>query len=673
MRLLALILLLLTVSCATHAQYPGATYSTKNKKAIALFQEAIQSPNKSIDPYSRTPNYRAGIELCLKALEKDPNFWEAHLLAAEFLEKYYRYEEASEHYERAIAINPNHSPSGSTYFYLGRALSYTGEYTRSNAYLEKYSKIRNANNSLLAESHKLMANNDFGIESMAKSYRFEPKNMGPSINTSDPEYFPTITVDGKTILFTRRIKDKTVPAGMQEDFFYTMMDEHGNWQEALPMPKNINTSNNEGAPTISADGRSLIFVACSDESGRNYGPGREGWGSCDLFYTKKIGSRWLDPINLPGKVNTSSWESQPSLSADGKTLYFIRRVSRPGEAPNSDIFVSQLQDDGNWSAGKPLPNYINTPDLEESVLIHPDGKTLYFASRGHIGMGGSDLFMCRLNDDGTWSKPINLGYPINTKYDENSLMVSPTGEIAYFASNRKGGFGDLDIYSFEMPEHLRPIRTLYFEGVVYDAITHAPLYAQFELIDLETGKQVILSYSDKVNGQFVVTLPLNKDYALNASLPGYSFFSQNFNMKVSENQEAYHMNVPMVPINTDIPVTLNNVFFDLAQATLRQSSFVELNKLVDFMNKNTELKIEIGGHTDTRGDAKENLSLSQKRAEAVINHLISKGISPQRLVAKGYGETKTIYSDETISKLQDEKSKEAAHQANRRTEYRIIK
>ncbi len=672
MRYYTVILFFLLFSCSSTAQYGSQKYSTKNKKAISLFEDALRAPNLSIDQQYRIPNYRAGIELANKAIEKDPLFWEPHLLIAEYYEKYNAFDRAAKHYQKALEINPKHSPSGITYFYLGRALALSGEYQSSNPYLERFVQNRAANPELLAQANRLILQNDFSIQSMAKAYSIEPINMGPAINTADPEYFPTITVDGKTILFTRRIKDKAAPAGMQEDFFYTTKGEDGQWREAIPMPGNINTVNNEGAPTISADGRTLIFVACADESGK-YGPGREGWGSCDLFYTKRLGSRWLDPINLPGKVNTSLWESQPSLSSDGKTLYYIRRVSRPGEAPNSDIYVSTLGDDGNWSAGKPLPNYINTPDLEESVLIHPDGKTLYFASRGHIGLGGSDLYMCRLQEDGTWSLPINLGYPINTKYDENSLMVDPTGTVAYFASNRKGGYGDLDIYQFEMPEHLRPIKTLYFDGTVYDAITSLPLYAQFELIDLETGKQVILSYSDKTNGQFMVSLPTNKEYALNVSLPGYLFFSENFNMKVVDNQEAVHMNVPMVPINTEIPVTLNNVFFDLAQATLRPESYVELNKLVDFLNKNNSVKIEIGGHTDTRGDEKENMILSQKRADSVVSYLVNKGINPSRISAKGYGESKPLYTDEQISKFGSDKEKEAAHQSNRRTEYRIIK
>lgn len=648
-------------------------YSTTNKKAIKLFEEALQAPNQTIDPVRRTPNFRAGIELAEKALEKDPRFWEAHLLAAEFYENYKEFPRAIKHYEAALSINPHHTATGSTYFYLASSQFFTGDYNGALKNMEIYVANRNANPQMVKEAHNIINKADFALQAIANPTKFNPINVGPGINTADPEYFPTITVDGKTILFTRRIKDANAPMGMQEDFYVSKSKDGKTWETAIPMPKNINTSNNEGAPTISADGRSLIFVACSDETGRNYGEGREGRGSCDLFYTKRLGTRWTDPVNLPGKVNTFSWESQPSLSADGKTLYFIRRVSKPGEAPNSDIFVSHLQEDGTWGVAKPLPNTINTPYLEESVLIHPDGKTLYFASQGHVGLGGSDLFVSRMDKNGNWGKPVNLGYPINTQYDENSLMVSPTGEIAFFASDREGGYGGLDIYYFELPESLRPTRTVYFEGIVFDATNKLPLSGKFELIDMETGEQVVVSEADKVTGQFMVSLPVNREYALNVSHPGYLFFSQNFNMTLPDNQDAFHMDVPLVPVDTDIPVSLKNVFFDLAKATLRPESHIELNKLVDFLKKNPTLKIEIGGHTDTRGDDKANLILSQNRANSVVEYLIEKGITSNRLTAKGYGETKPIFTDADIDKLTTEKEKEAAHQENRRTEYKIIK
>ena len=330
-------------------------------------------------------------------------------------------------------------------------------------------------------------------------------------------------------------------------------------------------------------------------------------------------------------------------------------------------------DNGQWSTPTPLPRNINTPMQEESVLIHPDGKTLYFASRGHVGMGGSDIYVSRMDEKGNWSNPVNLGYPINTMYEENSLMVSPDGEIAFFASDRKGGYGQLDIYYFEMPEEFRPTKTLYFEGIVFDATNRNPIPGKFQLIDIKTGKEIIFAEADKLTGEFTVSLPLNREYALNVSYPGYNFFSKNFNMTNPEGLEAIHMDVPMVPITSDLPTVLENVFFDLGKSTLRPESFVELDKLYDYLSKNPTLKIEIGGHTDTRGDDKDNMKLSNDRAKAVYDYIVSKGIDAKRMSFKGYGETKTVVSDAEIAKLTSEKEKEAAHQKNRRTEYKIVK
>lgn len=650
-------------------------YSTKNKKAIKLFEEALQMPGNSIDPTTNTPNYRGGLKKLEEAIAKDDNFLEAHLVAGEFAEYIYDYETAIHHYERALQINPAHSSTGATYFYLANLQQAVGRYDDAIRNLDIFQRNPNANEALLSKAHEIRAECEFAKYAMSHPVDFDPINIGPGINTQYPEYFPTITVDGKTILFTRRIPDGRVsgPKQEQEDFFISHLGEDNIWQTATPMPDNINTVNNEGAPTIAPDGRTLVFVACPDNiTGEDYGAGRTGKGSCDLFITKRLGTRWQDPKNLPGYVNSAHWETQPSLSSDGKTLYFIRGLRGHAGDRNSDIYVTHMDDNGVWGKAERLPDHINTPDMEESVLIHPDGKTLYFASRGHIGLGGSDLFVTRMDENGNWSKPENLGYPINTKFDENSLMVSPDGDIAFFASDREGGFGGLDIYYFKMPEHLKPTKTLYFEGTVFDIETKKPLPGKFKLVDIETGKEVIVSEADGITGEFMVSLPINKDYALSVEYPNYTFFSKNFNMNNPENLEAIHMNVPMIPIGSDKPVLLENVFFDLSKATLRKESFVELNKLVAFLNDNPSIKIEIGGHTDTRGDAKENQELSERRASSVYRYLVENGINAQRLTYKGYGETKPVYSDEQIAKLATEKEKEKAHQANRRTEYKVI-
>lgn len=670
--LLFQLILLLFVSCGTAQQ---GSYSVKSKKAIKLFEQAMEQPRVGQDPRTGGPDYRGGIDMLQKAIALEPKFWEAHTTISEFYEILGDYKSATYHLEESLRIRPDQSPTGSAYYFLANLLKLEGRYVESNLRIDQFMSFQMGNAELQDRAMQMKTSNSFAIYAIDHPVKFNPVNIGAGINTADPEYFPTITVDGKTILFTRRIADERVigPYKEQEDFFVSELGEDKIWKKAISMPANVNTVNNEGAPTLAADGRSLIFVACPDATGENYGENRVGRGSCDLFFTKRLGARWTNPQNLLGEVNTGNWETQPSLSADGKTLYFIRGVRLRDGSKQSDIYMSQKQADGSWGTAVRLPETVNSPFAEESVLIHPDGKTLYFGSKGHIGMGGTDLFMSRLDENGNWGKAINLGYPINTHFDEHSLMVSPDGEIGFMASDREGGFGDLDIYYFPLPEHLRPTKTIYFDGLVYDIETKKPLPGKFKLIDLSTGKEVIYSEADPITGEFIVSLPVNRDYMLNVTYPNYTFFSKNFNLKNAEGQEAFQMDVPMVPITSDVPVVLNNVFFDLSKSSLRMESFIELEKLREFLTQNPDAKIEIGGHTDTRGDAVVNQKLSEDRAKSVYDYLISKGIDKLRLSYKGYGETVNVFTDEQIAKLTDPAEIEAAHQLNRRTEYKIIK
>lgn len=671
MKFLLFSLSFLILSCSS-----AQVYSTKSKKAIKLFDQARTLPNETLDPKTGYPNYTGAISLLEQAIDKDNNFWEAHMLAGEFEEILHNYPAAINHYKIALKISPNHSPSGATYFFLSDLQFKNGDYKDASENAEKFLSHRNLNPSLKERAVAIRNSCAFAIHSMDTPNQFNPVNIGPGINTSAPEYFPTITVDGKTILFTRRIHDSRVQGSFQEqeDFFVSNLGPSNIWSKAVSMPRNVNTVNNEGAPTLAPDGKSLIFVACASMSGRNdYGENRQGKGSCDLFFTKQLGSRWTNPVNLPGNVNSFGWESQPSLSSDGKTLYFIRGVYDQNKRKESDIYVSHLQGNGLWGVPERLPDYINSNQKEESVLIHPDGKTLYFASRGHIGMGGSDLFMCKLGANGQWSKPMNLGYPINTKDDENSLMVSPDGEIAFFASNREGGFGDLDIYYFELPKSLRPTKTLYFKGIVYDVTTNKPVPGNITLIELSTGKEYLSYQADKISGEFMVSLPVGESYALNVSYPGYTFYSENFDMIAEDNQNSVVKNVPLSPITSSNSIVLANVFFDLNKSTLRKESYSELNRLYDFMIQSTDVKIEISGHTDSRGDSNKNQLLSENRAKSVYEFLITKGIKAERLEYKGYGSLKPVHSKTDIDNESNSNKKEAMHQENRRTEYKILK
>jgi outer membrane protein OmpA-like peptidoglycan-associated protein len=295
-------------------------------------------------------------------------------------------------------------------------------------------------------------------------------------------------------------------------------------------------------------------------------------------------------------------------------------------------------------------------------MIHPDGKTLYFSSNGHPGLGGLDIFVSRKDEDGKWGEPQNLGYPINTKDDENSLLVSASGDIAYFASDREGGQGGLDLYKFKLYNEARPQMVTYAQGVVFDAKTKERLGARFELIDLESGEQVVESYSNPGNGEFLVSLPSGRDYALNVSREGYLFYSDNFTLSQESATAPKQLEVPLKRIEEGSSVVLNNVFFDVDQYKLKPQSKVELDKLIEFLKLNPELRIEISGHTDNVGTDEANKVLSQNRAQSVVDYLLENGISKDRLSAKGFGESKPIASNDN----------EEGRAKNRRTEFEVI-
>ncbi len=649
-------LIFTVVSCNTSAQ--PVIYGSTSKKAEVLFKKGYTAYRNS---YGDTKKLQEAESYVLKAIKKDPEFAAAYLMMGEIEISKGNLEQAIQYKEQALAINPNYSKN--EYFYLARLLMRAGEYEKCKENSVKFLSYKNTNEHFQAQANRMVINCDFAKEAIKNPVPFDPKNLGSNINTDRAEYFPTFTGDGNTIIFTRRILEpKAVRRGGQQEDFFTSTQEKEIWKEAYPLSSSINSFFNEGAPTISADGNFLIFTSCQGVDGE-YGDNRQGMGSCDLFYARRVGNKWGKPRNLGSKINTRHWESQPCFSADGRTLYFIRAIKsgRSLDPDQQDIYVSKLENSGYWSTPEKLSNTINTSMKEESVFIHPDGQTLYFGSNGHPGMGGMDLYFSRLQEDGNWGTPVNLGYPINTSGNENSIIVSPDGELAYFASDREGGFGELDLYSFELPEMAKPVYASYMKGVVFDSESKEKLQATFEIIDITTNEVLLISNSDPMTGEFLVNIPTNKNLAINVAKKGYFFFSKNFTYQTSKKPQF--IDIPLSKIKvSEKPFVLENIFFDVAKFNLKNESRAELDKLYELMKQNEAVKIEIGGHTDSDGDQKLNQELSEKRAKSVVNYLVLKGIDISRLTYAGYG----------ASKPRAENNTEENKALNRRTEVKII-
>tara|TARA_B100000508_G_scaffold141064_1_gene145819 strand:+ start:25037 stop:26935 length:1899 start_codon:yes stop_codon:yes gene_type:complete len=619
-----------------------AQYTTKKKSAIAKYEEGRKA-------YAMM-NFELSIQLMNEALEKDPNFLQPYHLLAELYLEIQQYDKSLENYRKVLEINPQYNPV--LYYTIANIELHTAKYEEAIVHFEKFKELTGVPEPFQKEFNLLIANANFGAEAVKNPVPFDPRNMGQNINTNMDEYHPSITVDSKTFVFTAKDnvgKSNTGKPLIREDLYYSKKSSTNDWGRSVNYRGPINTRyNNEGSSCISHDGKYMFFTACELKT---------GYGSCDLYMSEMVGGKWKQPVNVGNKINSGAWESHPSLSPDGKSLYFTS--NRGGGKGSFDIWRSDKDEEGNWLPAVNLE--INTSEGDQTPYIHADGTTLYFSSKGRPGMGEYDLFVTRIRDDGSFTEPQNLGYPINSEKHELGVIADPEGRLAYYASDKEGGYGGLDLYEFELPEKVRPIMTTYIEGNVFDRDSKAKLDAEVELIDLTTEKVITKTTSDKVNGQFLVSLPSNRDYALNVSRSGYLFYSDNFSLK-GKKVSSRKLEVPMVQIKAGEAVVLKNVFFETSKFDLKPESKTELNILVQMLKMNTTLKIEIGGHTDNQGNPTSNQKLSEQRAQSVMDYLVSQGIESTRLSSKGFGDTTPITSNDT----------EEGRAQNRRTEFRVV-
>ncbi len=631
--------------------------------AILLFNNAYSQSDKAVKYYNMgkanydDDSYDLSISNFLKALDKEENYDDAlYYLGASY---YYnnQYNEAIETFKKM----ETHHPDYWAWYYFWWGLSYQALGDFDNAavayqgFLDKYPKEPKYMHYHHKLAHKLhYVKNADEIRAKPKTMD-EPVNMGSVVNSKWGDYMPCMNPTGKIIYFTSLRKggfdksDGNDEDGYGEDIYYIEKTASG-WSSAVVLPEPINTYGHDGSATFSGDGQTMVYAGC----GRD-----EGIGSCDLYIAILEGATWSKPVNIGNIVNSEEWDAQPTISADGSMIIFASE--RAGGYGEEDLYMIRKNRFGEWGIPMNLGEVINTPYTEMSPFLSADGKTLYFASYGHPGFGGSDLFKS-VFEDSKWSEPINLGAPLNCEGNDKYFTIGGSGEIGFFSSTREGGYGAYDLYSINIPEEMRPQPTVVVSGIVSNAKDHKPIGAWVLIEDINTGEMISMNKSNSETGKYLVVLPAGRNYSVSANKEAFFFYSQLFEVPKESKYQEIIKNIELKPIEKGAKVVLNNIFFETGKATLTPESRLELDKAVDLMKINPTMVIEVGGHTDNVGNDDYNMKLSHDRAKSVRDYLINAGIQYQRVQAKGYGETSPIADNET----------EEGKAANRRTEFIIL-
>lgn len=627
------IAIILFVSTTAQTYQP----ETINKKAIKIYEEAIE--------YLRDGNYEQAIPVLQKAINTDTNYVDAILSLAGVYGQLKKYQQSIDTYNWAQRKDTSYFKP----YYLSYSLNYAGlgKFEEALAAVNNFLSIPKLNANATKAGMFRKRCYEFAVQypkqNNITNYIFEPVNLGDSINTEKDEYYPTVTVDDSLLVFNRN-------EGHVETFMQSKI-EKGVYKLATPINGDINIEPRKGAITMSADGDWMIFAG--DFGGQN------SFGGFDLYISYYTPQGWSEPENLGRNINTEFWESSPSLSPDKRVLYFSS--NRYGGVGGKDLYFSVRGANGKFGPAQNMGDSINTKADDFAPFIHADGTTLFFTSDGWQGYGGTDLFVTKLQADGGFSTPKNLGYPINTIEDEGYMAVSSDGKTAYYASKKGNGKGGLDLYKFILREDLRAAKTLYVNGKVFDKTTGKNLPCTIELIDNTTTLTIQKFQTDEL-GTFFITLPVGKDYTFTVNRKGYLFYTEIFELKTKPADSVYKKNIALQPIKLNTSFVLKNIQFETNSFKLKSSSIIELYKLMQILNENPTLKIEISGHTDNVGKATDNVKLSTNRAKTVVDYLIEKGIAAKRLSYKGFGSSQPIADNKT----------EAGKALNRRTEFKIV-
>lgn len=606
------------------------------KKTASLYSKALEYADDG-----KYPEAIAGIKEVIKS---DSMMVDAYLSRAGIYATIKDYNNSVLDFEKAMILDSVYSAQYNLPYSI--SLAGKGEFEKALEAINKFASLPSLNERSRKAATYRREVYEFALLQkgrIGEDYVLEMTNLGPRVNSENLEYYPSITIDGERLIFTRRVNN-------DEDFYECRLIR-GEWTAAEPVEGKINTNLNEGAQNISQDGEWLIFTGC------NY---PEGEGSCDLYiayFNPKTG--WTEPKNLGYGINTEYWESAPSLSPDKRVLYFSS--NRPGGYGGKDIWMTMRTPEGKWTQPRNMGPDINTSGDETCPFIHADNQSLYFNSNGHPGYGSSDIFLSRKGDDGEWGIPENLGYPVNSIDEEGSLIVAADGVTAYYASDRSDGKGGLDLYAFRLPDTVKAYKTFWVKGRVFDKKTMKGLPSAVELTDINT-RNVLYRLQTDEDGNYLVPLPEGKDFAFNVNRKGYLMYSENFSMTEGKIDAPRIINIPLQPLEPGASVVLKNIFFDLNKFSLREASAAELDKVIGLLKENPSLKVEIIGHTDNAGKDADNLTLSMNRAKSVTDYLVAGGIDKSRLTSRGYGASRPLATNDT----------EEGRALNRRTELKVI-
>lgn len=593
-----------------------------------------------------------------KAVESDPSCVEAQFLLAKKTWLAERFDESLQAFEAVAQLCPEYSPY--TYFYMGKIKYKLGLVPEAVAAWEKFLTFEDVSDASYDEVKRYLPL--WKKESDLKKHPvpFAPKAVA-DICTEKDEYSASLAPDNKYIYFTRKELRKprggiagssAEPIGV-EIFYRSKKKANGDWELGEEMPRPFNMEHTNGAASVTADNKIMYFVVCTNNAAE----------ACDIWTSYWDKYRWAPLRNLGGVVNSSTWDSQPTVSYDGNTMIFAS--ARGGGLGGTDLYISTRDELGRWGKPENLGPVINSEQNELTPFLHSDSQTLYFSSKGHKGLGGYDIFYTKRNSDGSWQEPTNIGYPINTEGDEVSFFVSLDGETGFFSTNQLSlpngtrlGKGGLDLFSFALHPAARPEKVMLIKGALEDPEGNA-LGGIIEVKN-ETTQEITRLQADSTDGSFVAIVAANSEHRVTVQSEGLAYASTT--IKPKEKTAETQVKLSSGPIKEGAAYRLQDIVFATNSSELNQAAIKNIQGFGEWLAKKPKLRVGIHGHTDNVGQAAQNQELSQARADAVKAYLLSMGIDEQRLESKGFGQSEPVADNAT----------EEGRAKNRRTEFVIL-